>query len=68
MGDLANELRDTMFGAIQAGNGHEYSPFAGQSVGLVDDVVPVAQIIRRTIAEAQDALKRTWSYLSAEER
>ncbi len=68
MGSLADELRDTMFGAIQSGNGHEYSPFAGQSVGLIDDVVPAAQIIRRTIAEAEDALRRTWSYLPAEER
>jgi nitronate monooxygenase/enoyl-[acyl-carrier protein] reductase II len=68
MADVASELRVAMFDAIQAGNGHEYSPFVGQSVGLIADVVPVAQIIRRTIAEAEDALSLIQSYLTAGER
>ena len=44
--------------AILAGNGHEYTPFAGQSVGLINDILPAAEIVRRTVARAQDALTR----------
>jgi nitronate monooxygenase/enoyl-[acyl-carrier protein] reductase II len=47
-----------MIAAILAGDGHEYTPFAGQSVGLIDDILPAAEIIRRTVGEAQNALAR----------
>jgi len=42
--------------ALLAGRGHEYLPFAGQSVGLIDDVLPAAEIVRRVVAEAERAL------------
>ena len=32
--------------------GSEYVPFAGQSVGLVDEVLPAAEIVHRTCAQA----------------
>jgi enoyl-[acyl-carrier protein] reductase II len=54
----ADELGPEMIDAILAGNGHEYTPFAGQSVGLIDDILPAAEIVRRTVAQAQDALAR----------
>jgi len=44
--------------AILAGDGHEYVPFAGQSVGLIDDILPVAEIVRRTASQAEGALAR----------
>jgi nitronate monooxygenase/enoyl-[acyl-carrier protein] reductase II len=42
--------------AVLAGGGHEYLPFAGQSAGLVHDVLPAAEIVRRVVAEAEEAL------------
>ena len=51
----------TMMGArlresLLAGGGHEYLPFTGQSAGLIDDVLPAAEIVARTVAEAEAAL------------
>jgi enoyl-[acyl-carrier protein] reductase II len=45
-------LRD----AVMAGRGDEYLPFAGQSVGLIDEVLPAAEIVSRVVAEAEAAL------------
>jgi enoyl-[acyl-carrier protein] reductase II len=65
MADVAGDLSDALFTAIRAGNGHEYFPYAGQSAGLVTDVLPVAEIVRRTISQAEDALKLVESYRAA---
>jgi NAD(P)H-dependent flavin oxidoreductase YrpB (nitropropane dioxygenase family) len=43
---------------VLAGRGDEQLPFTGQSAGLIDDVLPAAEIIRRLIAEARTALDR----------
>jgi hypothetical protein len=51
--------------AVRAGNGHEYIPFAGQSVGLIADVLPVAQIVRRTIEQAENTLDTPRSFRSS---
>jgi enoyl-[acyl-carrier protein] reductase II len=42
--------------AVVAGRGDEYLPFAGQSAGLIDGVLPAAEIVRRTVAEAESIL------------
>jgi enoyl-[acyl-carrier protein] reductase II len=42
--------------ALLAGRGHEYLPFAGQSVGLIHDIVPAGEIVRRVAAAAEAAL------------
>jgi enoyl-[acyl-carrier protein] reductase II len=67
MANVAADLGHALLGAIRAGNGHEYFPYAGQSAGLVTDVVPVAQIVQRTISQAEDALKLVESYRAAVE-
>jgi nitronate monooxygenase/enoyl-[acyl-carrier protein] reductase II len=41
---------------IRAGGGHDTLPFTGQSVALVHDVAPAAEIVARLVAEAQTAL------------
>jgi hypothetical protein len=45
-----------MMESVLRGEGHEYLPFTGQSAGLVREVLPAAEIIRRTIAEAEAIL------------
>ncbi|MBC3194313.1 nitronate monooxygenase [Pseudonocardia sp. C8] len=44
-------------GAVARGRGDEYLPFAGQTVGLVHDVRPAAEIIHEVTAGAAAALQ-----------
>ena len=44
--------------SVLAGRGDEYLPFAGQSAGLIGEVLPAAEIVRRVVAEAEAALER----------
>jgi enoyl-[acyl-carrier protein] reductase II len=53
-GSIGARLRE----ALLAGRGDEYLPFAGQSAGLIDEVLPAAEIVRRVVAEAEAALER----------
>jgi enoyl-[acyl-carrier protein] reductase II len=43
--------------AIRAGGGEDLLPFAGQSVGLIHEVVPARELVRRLLAEAESALE-----------
>jgi enoyl-[acyl-carrier protein] reductase II len=61
----ADELGPEMIDAIRLGNGHEYTPFAGQSAGLIDDILPAAEIVRRTVAQAHNALSRACNTATA---
>jgi enoyl-[acyl-carrier protein] reductase II len=42
--------------AVINGRGDQYVPFAGQSVGLIDEVLPAAEIVRRVMVEAEEIL------------
>jgi NAD(P)H-dependent flavin oxidoreductase YrpB (nitropropane dioxygenase family) len=44
--------------AIRTGRGHELLAFTGQSAGLVHDIVPAAELLKRLITETADALRR----------
>ena len=50
--EAARELVD----AILGGRGHEFVPFTGQSAGLVRDVLPASEIVRRLVAEGEEVL------------
>ena len=52
----AEELRHEILGALRAGRIHEMAPFTGQTAGLVRDVLPAGEIVRRMVAEAERAL------------
>jgi enoyl-[acyl-carrier protein] reductase II len=41
--------------SVLEGRGDEYLPFAGQSAGLIGEVLPAAEIVRRVAAEAEAA-------------
>ena len=51
---MGPRIRDS----VAAGGGHEYLPFAGQSAGLIHEILPAAEIVRRVVAEAEAALER----------
>ncbi|WP_206184488.1 NAD(P)H-dependent flavin oxidoreductase [Thermoactinospora rubra] len=42
--------------AVLEGRGHEYLPFCGQSAGLVREILPAEEIVRRMVEEAVEAL------------
>jgi len=49
-------FRTEVIDAVRNGRGYEQLPMAGQSVGLVHDVMPGAALVRRIVAEAEAAL------------
>jgi len=54
----AGELGPALFGALAAGDFVTFPPMAGQSCGLVHEVLPAGDVVRRTIAECEAALGR----------
>jgi hypothetical protein len=44
------------------GDGQEHIPFAGRSTGSIGDVLPVGEIVRRSLLQAEDALVRLQAY------
>jgi len=57
------ELRTRLVAALQEDRGHRLLPFTGQSAGLITDVVPAADIIRRIFTEATEALSSAYARL-----
>ena len=45
--------------SILTGRGDEYLPFAGQSAGLINEVLPAREIVRRVVEQAEAALEAT---------
>jgi len=54
----AGELRVQVRAAIPEARFHEFVPFAGQTVGMINDVLPAGEIVRKMAAEAEAALER----------
>lgn len=54
----------TLRAAIVDGDVQQGSVMAGQSAGLVDDVLPVAELIARIISEAESAVERSAGMLA----
>ena len=60
----ADRLRGEVLAAAQQGRLHELMPIAGQSAGLIHDILPAGEIVRRIVAEAQAALERATKLLT----
>jgi nitronate monooxygenase/enoyl-[acyl-carrier protein] reductase II len=63
-GAHVEELRGELLAALPAGRFHEYMPFAGESAGLIDEILPAGEIVARLVAEAEAALARTTALLA----
>jgi NAD(P)H-dependent flavin oxidoreductase YrpB (nitropropane dioxygenase family) len=59
----AERLRGEVMAAIRQGRLGELLPAAGQSVGLIRDIVPAAELVRRIVAEAEETLRDTTKLL-----
>jgi len=60
----AERLRSEVQQAAHQGRFHELVPVAGQSAGLIRDVLPAEEIVRRMIAEARRALEHSQTLLT----
>ena len=55
--EQADRLRGDILATIQERRPHELTPFTGQTAGMIRDVLPAAEIVRRMTAEADQALE-----------
>lgn len=60
----AERLRAEVLSAIQQGRMEEFIPWAGQTVGLVHEVLPAAEIVKRIVADAEENLKQAGKFIS----
>jgi len=54
----AEWLGGELVAAIRRGRGHELVTFTGQTAGLIHEVLPAGEIVRRMVAGAEEALQR----------
>jgi nitronate monooxygenase/enoyl-[acyl-carrier protein] reductase II len=54
----AERIRSEVMAAVGQGRLGELMPFAGQTVGMIREILPAAEIVRRIVAEAEEALQR----------
>jgi enoyl-[acyl-carrier protein] reductase II len=55
--ERADDLRDELMAALREERAHELVPFTGQTAGLIDEILPVAEIVRGLVTEAGAALR-----------
>jgi nitronate monooxygenase/enoyl-[acyl-carrier protein] reductase II len=60
----AARLRSELIAGIQQGRMYEYFPFTGQTAGMIQDILPAAEIVRRLVDEAEEALAQANSLRS----
>jgi nitronate monooxygenase/enoyl-[acyl-carrier protein] reductase II len=54
----SERLRGEIMGSVREGRGDALTPFTGQTAGLIAEVLPAGEIVRRMAADACDALRR----------
>jgi nitronate monooxygenase/enoyl-[acyl-carrier protein] reductase II len=57
VGRESGRLRDELMTSIEEGRAHELVPFSRQTVGMINEILPAAEIVRRMVAEAEEALR-----------
>lgn len=59
----AANLRDELMLSLRTGKAHELVPFTGQTAGLVREVLPAAELVRRLVADTEKHLRAAPSLL-----
>jgi enoyl-[acyl-carrier protein] reductase II len=54
--ELAEELGAQIMASVREGRQHEMTPFTGQTAGLIRELLPAREIVRRMVSEAEEAL------------
>ena len=55
----AEHLQGEVMGAVGQGRFGELMPFTGQTAGMINEILPAGEIVRRIIGEAERALERS---------
>ncbi|HEY8492174.1 MAG TPA: hypothetical protein VIO14_14420 [Dehalococcoidia bacterium] len=61
----AVRLSQEFLEAVRTGRVREYAPFTGQTAGLIQEVLPVAEIMRRLVAGAEAARRQSVAWVDA---
>jgi nitronate monooxygenase/enoyl-[acyl-carrier protein] reductase II len=56
-------LREEIMTGVRAGRMHEYIPLAGQSAGMIREVLPASDIVHRLATDAAAVLRRAPAYV-----
>ncbi len=54
--ERAEELGAQIMATVREGRQHEMTPFTGQTAGLIRELLPAGEIVRRMVSEAEEAL------------
>jgi nitronate monooxygenase/enoyl-[acyl-carrier protein] reductase II len=54
----ANRLGEELLSAFKQGRAHELVPFTGETAGMIHEILPASEIVRRVMAQAQEVLAR----------
>ncbi len=54
----AGRLRSEIIAAIQQGKMEQFIPWTGQTTGLVREILPAAEIVKKIVAEAENVLRQ----------
>jgi enoyl-[acyl-carrier protein] reductase II len=54
--EQADQLGAEIMASVREGRQHEMTPFTGQTAGLIRELLPAAEIVRRLVSEAEEAL------------
>lgn len=54
----AESLQEEVWAGINGGEMERYVPFTGQTAGLIREILPAGEIVRRLIGEAEEAFQR----------
>jgi enoyl-[acyl-carrier protein] reductase II len=60
----AQRLSNDLITAIHQGRAHELVPFSGQTAGMIHEIMPAGEIVRRMVAEAEETLQGATELLS----
>lgn len=60
-GQEAQRLGGELKTAMRDGRGHELIPFTGQTAGMIREVLPAGEIVRKLVAEAEETLRTATS-------
>ena len=65
VGERADELRNEILAAVMEGRMHEYVPLAGQTVGMIHEILPAGEIVRTIATQAQSKLEEALQLLTS---
>jgi nitronate monooxygenase/enoyl-[acyl-carrier protein] reductase II len=64
----AEQLRAESMTALHQRRQHEWVPFSGQSAGLIHEILPAGEIVRRILSQAEEALAQATRHLKEKPR